>query len=133
MALEMAARSCQHSRYYYRWKPGCVARSEMVICEAELHPDAAHFVQAPAHDHLLFKGNPLRSLEGASQSPTAAVQAHPYLAPPISCGGRLFVGDRLAEGWTPEQISGWFICEDQSPSTTTSPSPSTPCSGPCAI
>ena len=21
---------------------------------------------------------------------------------------RLFVGDRLAEGWTPEQISGWL-------------------------
>ena len=26
-----------------------------------------------------------------------------------------------------------LICEDQSPSTTTPPSPSTPCSGPCAI
>ena len=26
---------------------------------------------------------------------------------------RLFVGDRLAEGWTPEQISGWLKWEIQ--------------------
>jgi IS30 family transposase len=57
---------------------------------------------------------------------SARADIHRFTPPePINCAGgvkailereaalRLFVGDRLAEGWTPEQISGWLKSENK--------------------
>ena len=59
---------------------------------------------------------------------------------PINCAGgvkrssnedpaeRLFVGDRLAEGWTPEQIAGWFKSGNERGCGPSAARPSTPSS-----